>query len=474
MASAMQPRPDSGRDLDHQRFYSACYAPFTSLHLEPDGNVKACCMNQWHPLGNLHHSTLREIWDGQPAQGLREALLREDFSLGCEQCASHIERGTPESAQLRVFDDYVATGPASSWPTSLELALSNTCNLQCVMCNGSLSSSIRAQREHRPPLAHPYDDDFLAELDEFLPHLSSITFLGGEPFLARSSLHVMERLVELGLSPACSVITNGTQMNDRVRRLVRALPMHVSISVDAMTPTVLESIRVGVDAATLRSHIEEFRALTHQSGGGIAISFSLMRQNWHELGAVLAWADVLDCDVFVVKVFNPGKFSLHHSSAAEIAHIVARMEEEDRRLAPTLGRNASRWQNQLDWVRRLATERVSETTSTTPVSLSRQTARTTGVLRTNGDLMLQDVDPPDLAIGGLEVAPFVGRTLVDVQRALMARLGPINSSDVNYFDDGRQENTLTFGGEPAVVVRTTMTVDQRGRQIWRVGTDGAD
>ena len=33
--------------------------------------------------------------------------------------------------------------PIGEWPTMLELELSNLCNLECVMCNGELSSKIR-------------------------------------------------------------------------------------------------------------------------------------------------------------------------------------------------------------------------------------------------------------------------------------------------------------------------------------------
>ena len=55
------------------------------------------------------------------------------------------------------------------WPKHIEFALSNTCNLQCVQCSGELSSAIRAQREHRPPLRSPYGDAFFDEIQEFLP-----------------------------------------------------------------------------------------------------------------------------------------------------------------------------------------------------------------------------------------------------------------------------------------------------------------
>ena len=47
-------------------------------------------------------------------------------------------------------------------PMRLEFNIHNACNLQCVMCHGLASSSIRAHREGLPALANPYDETFVA------------------------------------------------------------------------------------------------------------------------------------------------------------------------------------------------------------------------------------------------------------------------------------------------------------------------
>src|SRR5690606_32179168 len=51
-----------------------CNAPFSSLHLDPRGNVRACCQNVWQRLGNVGESSLREIWDGAATAELRKRL----------------------------------------------------------------------------------------------------------------------------------------------------------------------------------------------------------------------------------------------------------------------------------------------------------------------------------------------------------------------------------------------------------------
>ena len=255
----------------------ACHAPFTSMYLDPTGRVTACCANSWHPLGHVSRQSLPEIWRGPAARRLRSRLAGGDLGLGCELCAAEVAIGSPATAQLHEFD---ALGPSSrhpDWPAQLELALSNACNLQCLMCNGELSSSIRIHREGRAPLPTVYDDRFFDDLDAFLPHLRRVKFLGGEPFLGAEPLRVMGRLVDLGLAPDVYVTTNGTQWNDRVRRVLSALPVDVSVSVDGFRRETVEAIRVGVDHAALLANIERYREATSGNGGGFSLTFCLLR-----------------------------------------------------------------------------------------------------------------------------------------------------------------------------------------------------
>ena len=174
----------SNRDLSNKAFPSACYAPFTSMFLDPHGNVLACCQNTRHPLGHVGDAPLVELWRGEGAASLRRALRADDLSQGCEYCAWQLEDGGWDTTLAASFDDAPVDHGAPEWPRCLELALSTTCNLECAMCNGDWSSKIRARREGRPPLPKPYGEPFFAELREFLPHLSEARFLGGEPFLA--------------------------------------------------------------------------------------------------------------------------------------------------------------------------------------------------------------------------------------------------------------------------------------------------
>ena len=141
---------------------AACWAPTSSLYFFPDGNVLSCCVNTDHVLGRVGESTLREIWEGARAAELRAALEAQDYSLGCARCAPATVPGGGDFSHARQFDGFEPAEPptsAPSYPRRMDFVLSNRCNLQCVMCNGDLSSSIRSRREGRPPLPRVRHED---------------------------------------------------------------------------------------------------------------------------------------------------------------------------------------------------------------------------------------------------------------------------------------------------------------------------
>src|SRR5690606_37858093 len=83
-----------------------CYAPSLALNFEQNGHVTACCFNRTYVLGSYPQNTLSEIWKGEPIAALREALKKNDLSLGCQNCEKMIREGNFESVLIKHFDDY--------------------------------------------------------------------------------------------------------------------------------------------------------------------------------------------------------------------------------------------------------------------------------------------------------------------------------------------------------------------------------
>ncbi len=331
-----------------------CGAPRTSLYLRPDGLVASCC-GSWHILGSVtgpDRRSLREIWDGHRRTLLRDAVDAGDDSLGCWECGRAVTEGRRDGSLAAVFDRYGSTDLGH--PVLLDLALSNRCNLECVMCNGGLSSTIRARREGRPPLPSAYDDRFFDELDEFLPHVRRLQFKGGEPFLAPENRRIWDRLLELDLRPEVCVTTNGTVFNDEVARYVEELGMELIVSVDALDPERLRAIRVGVDPERLWANVESFAGITARTGAKLELAMCLMSDNWSELRGVLSEADRRGCAASVIWVDGPARFGLLRSTDVDLAAVADSLDRTDASSPPLRGDLQLIWDDARDRIRSAA------------------------------------------------------------------------------------------------------------------------
>lgn len=327
---------------------SVCNAPSASLYLDQRGDVRACCQNAGFPLGNITRNSLREIWDGEKARRLRLAVDGGDLSLGCNFCRWQTEEGSDDAVFARTFDHLAHGGNDPQWPQQLELSLSNACNLQCVMCNGEWSSSIRTHREKLPPLPVVYDDRFFDDLSDFLPHLKVVKFLGGEPFLGSESLRVMEMLAELGTDIPVHITTNGTQWSRRIERILDRLRVYAVVSLDGVTEQTYESIRVGSSLKTVVANIDRFIDYSRAKGTSFSLSHCLMPANWHEFTDFLLFAEERGCAVWVNTVTEPYSMSLYHLRPSELREVVSGLESSDAGMAASLtGRRLQVWKEQL-------------------------------------------------------------------------------------------------------------------------------
>ena len=342
---------DLNRPLEDKAFYSACYAPTTSMYFDQMGMVRACCQNSEGLLGSIRDQTIREIWESASADKLRSALSVGDFSVGCGFCKWQVDEGGT-SAFARDFDVLEVTSVEPQWPVQMEFSLTNSCNLQCIMCNGDWSSSIRSHREHRAPLPVVYDDTFFDQLAEFLPHLQHARFLGGEPFLGKEPLRVMEMMIEQELDIDIAVTTNATQWSPRIERICRELPISFVVSLDGITKETYEQIRVGADFDEVMKNIDRFIEVAATHGRTVSITHCLMRPNWHEFADLLQFAENKGLSaVGINSVVFPQNLSLYQMSSQELSPIVDSMESDQGGRAAALQRFRPVWDEQIQSLR---------------------------------------------------------------------------------------------------------------------------
>lgn len=219
------------------------------------------------------------------------------------------------------------------------------------MCWGTLSSAIRVNREGLPPLPRAYGDQFFADLRPFLPHLKWMNFLGGEPLLSAESFRIWDMMIEDGLRIPCHITTNGSQYNARVQRVLDALPVNFTLSLDGSTKETFENVRRKSNFETVITNLHRFHEYSRQRGTSFKLAFCLMRQNWQEFGDILLLGERLDCNVLLNTVISPSFCSLYTLPPHELKEIVTTMEEQGHALAPQLHRNRAVWEEALKKLR---------------------------------------------------------------------------------------------------------------------------
>ena len=317
-----------------------CRAPFDSLHLDQFGEARACCQSDL-VLGNAGDHELIEIWNGEKAGQLRSAVAAGDLSVGCTFCEWAVRNDEPAMAYARTFDHLRGPGPGggparTTGPGQFELALSNACNLQCTMCNGDFSSSIRTHRERRPPLPEIYGDRFFTELATMLEGVTKVEMLGGEPLLGKEPLRALELVAAHAPDAAVTITTNGTVWSPRVDRLLGDTECSIVVSVDGASAETYEAIRVGADWSVLLQTLGRLADLTREKGTALVLAHCLMVENWHEFPDLLALAARLDAPAFVNTVIDPPESSLYHLLPIELQHVLRCLRSRESEVV-TLG-----------------------------------------------------------------------------------------------------------------------------------------
>ena len=308
-------RYEAARPTPHRE--SVCNAPLTSMYFAATGKVAPC----WILLGHLDEywspeRSIADIWNGDTFRLLREALRRREFPGKCERCRDDIYAGVQPLA--KVYDSEHDIG---DWPNSLELELSNVCNYACQMCNGELSSKIRRDREQLPPIHIPYDDRFVDQVTELLPHLRYVRFSGGEPMLHPILHRITDRIIEQRPDLRIDISTNGSILNKKVRHLLDRANVLINVSFDSFRPEVYEEIRVHADYGKLMANLEAYQEHFHTHPGLLTINTNPMRANWQEMPDFVRWCDDRGLFLTFNTVLHPEDMSLRTLPADDLERI---------------------------------------------------------------------------------------------------------------------------------------------------------
>jgi len=255
-------------------------------------------------------------------------MEHNDLSYGCKHCRYFAEHHKFSGLKPLVFDKYHEMKEVQ-YPRVMEFELSNTCNFECVMCNGEVSSSVRKSRDKLPPLKSPYDAAFVDQLEEFIPHLKEAKFYGGEPFLIPIYFDIWERMLAVNPGIKFFVITNGSVLNDRVKSLLERGNFDIAVSMDSVRKEQLESIRRNVSHAELLDNINWFNSYCAGRNKNLVLSFTMMRINWMDFPEMIRFSNSIDAALYVSYLKFPPAYALWNLPEEDLKQIRSELQGLD-------------------------------------------------------------------------------------------------------------------------------------------------
>lgn len=302
-----------------------CHAPFQSINFTQNGDATVCCYNKEYILGTYPVSSIHELWFGEIATKLRFEIQKNPLPKGCQNCALQIESENFASVHARHYDfqsdhpmkhfikksiNYFRQKKFTAYPRVIEFELSNTCNLECIMCNGYFSSSIRKNRENLPPMKMVYDENFVSQLEEFIPHLTDAKFLGGEPFLIPIFYKIWEKIIKLNPDCKIHITTNATMIQKNGWDILNKLKANIVVSIDSISEEKYNSIRKGANLMEVMANIELLKEYTLRAKTDLNFSICPMTENWKEMPEIIQYGIDNGIYIYFNTVFFPESLSL--------------------------------------------------------------------------------------------------------------------------------------------------------------------
>jgi MoaA/NifB/PqqE/SkfB family radical SAM enzyme len=301
-----------------------CHAPFNNMYFNSLGHVANCWLTFHDPEIYTPDKTIMEIWNGEKFSKLRNAIKKNDLSYRCNTCKKNLENKNFVNVLAKAYDNNY---PLSDYPSIMEFELDNTCNLECTMCTGLLSSSIRKNRDKLPPLKSPYGDKFVQELREFIPHLHEARFNGGEPFLIKTYFKIWDAILEINPGVKITIATNGTVLNERVKDYLQRGNFHINISIDGLTKETYNNIRVNGDIDAVINNFLYFKSFCRQNNRTLCVMINPMRQNWWEMPDFVNFCNEHGVHLWFNTIERPLDQALWNLPVAELEKIYHTLSE---------------------------------------------------------------------------------------------------------------------------------------------------
>jgi MoaA/NifB/PqqE/SkfB family radical SAM enzyme len=232
-----------------------CSAPWRSLAIMPNGEVRTCCVGS-QALGNLNESSIQDIVNGPVLEKIQQEL-QTGTGDNCRICNNDEKQGNYASMRQYYRKHYPIYQSPTKHLEALDVRWNNKCNLACQYCASHSSSIWEEKLQIKTAKARKsYEDDLLEWVLPQLSGLREILLQGGEPMLMKQNYRLFALAPE---TCRFSIITNLSYdienlpcMTDLLARPREQVIWNISAE---NTKSKFEYIRQGADWQQFRDNL---------------------------------------------------------------------------------------------------------------------------------------------------------------------------------------------------------------------------
>lgn len=267
-----------------------CSLPFLNMATKTDGEIKLCCRSK--PMGNINENTFEEIWNSENYKRIRRQLLNNERPKECKACWRLEDVGVTSLRQrmskkrMDRFPDVLNNlSDDFSMPNmirSLEMKMSNLCNLKCRMCHPLDSTQWADDWKHVHHLMKKYNDSIYDKVEKydvmnkpfingwehnkewwdifekFAPYLQDIEFAGGEPLIDPTHYKILDIMLPYADQTIIKYSTNLTKLQNVMELWDNFKQVDIFVSMDGVYD-VFNYIRQLGDYNMITSNIDKIR-----------------------------------------------------------------------------------------------------------------------------------------------------------------------------------------------------------------------
>jgi MoaA/NifB/PqqE/SkfB family radical SAM enzyme len=274
-----------------------CILPFSHLSTTTIGEIRLCCRSE--TIGHIKSENLATVWKSETMNQIRKDLIEGVKRDECKRCWTDEENGIVSlrkgqniaraSSYAENLKDHLS-GKTPSLPT-LELKLSNRCNLRCLMCSPAASTKwMKAWSKVRPIYREGYSEwvdrviednnlessssldlflsnpEFIEEFTKAVQDIRMLDFAGGEPLIDPLHYRILRRVIDHGVPNETTLrySTNLTVLEFEKLNILELWShfkeVHLTISIDG-SRELNAFIRSGTKHDDLEANIKEVKKL---------------------------------------------------------------------------------------------------------------------------------------------------------------------------------------------------------------------